>query len=90
MHHAPPPTPPLHLLQVPGIFYVNDKLKQLMFEELQQYCGNAGYGGFLPAMKQISNVAALPGIVKVGGCGALSNTTPCHRICNFTALHWFA
>ncbi|CAE7913558.1 RTCB, partial [Symbiodinium sp. KB8] len=35
-----------------------------MFEELQQYCTKSGYGGFLPAMKQISNVAALPGIVK--------------------------
>jgi len=47
------------------MFYVNDKLKELMFEELNQYCGKSGYGGFLPAMKQIANVAALPGIVKV-------------------------
>lgn len=27
-----------------------------------------GAGGFLPAMKQIGNVAALPGIVHVSGC----------------------
>ena len=34
-----------------------------MFDELKQSCRSGGYGGFLPGMKQIANVAALPGIV---------------------------
>lgn len=29
---------------------------------------SSGVGGFLPAMKQIGNVAALPGIVHVSPC----------------------
>ncbi|KAF8821098.1 Dna segment, Chr 10, Wayne State University 52, expressed family protein [Cardiosporidium cionae] len=50
---------------VEGKFYVNDKLKPLLLEELKASCLNGGNrGGFLPAVKQISNVAALPGIVK--------------------------
>ena len=36
-----------------------------MFDELRQSCNNKGFGGFLPGMKQIANVAALPGIVGV-------------------------
>ena len=48
-----------------GIFYVNDPLKNLMFEELKHFSGSGGMGGFLPGMKQIANVAALPGIVGV-------------------------
>lgn len=48
-----------------GVFYVNDRLKGLLFEELQAYCQRGEHGGFLPAVKQIANVAALPGIVKV-------------------------
>lgn len=64
--------------QVEGKFYVNKKLEELMFEELRQHCGargklsasialtfDPGVGGFLPACKQIANVAALPGIVGV-------------------------
>ncbi|XP_023573128.1 tRNA-splicing ligase RtcB homolog, partial [Octodon degus] len=50
-------------LQVEGVFYVNDALEKLMFEELRNACRGGGVGGFLPAMKQIGNVAALPGIV---------------------------
>ncbi|KAK7129583.1 hypothetical protein R3I94_009433 [Phoxinus phoxinus] len=50
-------------MQVEGIFYVNDPLEKLMFEELRNACRGGGFGGFLPAMKQIGNVAALPGIV---------------------------
>ncbi len=46
-----------------GIFYVNSALKELMFGELEEACKARGVGGFLPAMKQIANVAALPGIV---------------------------
>lgn len=44
---------------------MNDELKSLLFEELQHHCHSAGFGGFLPAVKQVANVAALPGIVKV-------------------------
>lgn len=50
-------------MNVEGIFYVNDQLEKLMFDELKQSCRAGGYGGFLPGMKQIGNVAALPGIV---------------------------
>lgn len=35
-----------------------------MFGELKDHCLAKGFGGFLPAIKQIANVAALPGIVK--------------------------
>lgn len=51
-------------MNVPGYFYVNQPLEQLMFEELEQACKSKGVGGFLPAVKQIANVASLPGIVK--------------------------
>ncbi|XP_070559608.1 RNA-splicing ligase RtcB homolog [Ptychodera flava] len=50
-------------MQVDGLFYVNDFLEKLMFDELRNACRNPGMGGFLPGMKQIANVAALPGIV---------------------------
>lgn len=50
-------------MNVEGIFYVNDHLRDLMFEELKLSCSTGGIGGFLPGMKQIANVAALPGIV---------------------------
>eukprot|EP00039_Didymoeca_costata_P001316 m.51527 g.51527 ORF g.51527 m.51527 type:complete len:522 (+) comp10738_c0_seq1:221-1786(+) len=50
-------------MKVEGCFYVNDMLAKLLFEELQQFSGSKGVGGFLPAVKQIANVAALPGIV---------------------------
>jgi tRNA-splicing ligase RtcB len=36
-----------------------------MFEELRMSCKTGTMGGFLPGMKQIANVAALPGIVGV-------------------------
>lgn len=35
----------------------------MMFEELKCAQSGAGVGGFLPAVKQIANVASLPGIV---------------------------
>lgn len=50
-------------MNVEGLFFVNDFLEKLMFDELKQSCRTGGYGGFLPGMKQIGNVAALPGIV---------------------------
>lgn len=34
-----------------------------MFDELKTACNPGGFGGFLPGVKQIANVAALPGIV---------------------------
>jgi tRNA-splicing ligase RtcB len=37
---------------------------QLVFSELAQYCKSTAQQGFLPALKQIGNVAALPGIVR--------------------------
>lgn len=55
----------LSLFQVEGRFYVNRHLEELMMEELEQYASARGVGGFLPAVKQIANVAALPGIVGV-------------------------
>lgn len=51
---------------MPGYFYANGRLEELTFEELKAQSGGEGGGGFLPAVKQIANVAALPGIVKVG------------------------
>jgi tRNA-splicing ligase RtcB (3'-phosphate/5'-hydroxy nucleic acid ligase) len=48
-----------HML-VPSVAIVNDALKELLLDELQSTKG----GGFLPALKQVANVAALPGIVR--------------------------
>lgn len=42
---------------------MNQSLERLMLDELRQSCRSGGYGGFLPGVKQIANVAALPGIV---------------------------
>nr|CAH0112817.1 unnamed protein product [Daphnia galeata] len=50
-------------MNVEGIFYVNHNLEDLMFEELRNSCAQGLVGGFLPGMKQIANVASLPGIV---------------------------
>ncbi|GFR31489.1 hypothetical protein TNCT_698971, partial [Trichonephila clavata] len=50
-------------MKVEGIFYVNAHLEKLMFDELRNFCRPGTVGGFLPGMKQIGNVAALPGIV---------------------------
>jgi len=51
-------------MNVIGNFYVNEALEELLFDELRSHCAAGDYGGFLPAVKQIANVAALPGIVK--------------------------
>ena len=51
-------------MHVPGTFYVNAALRELIFEELQVFAQRAQHGGFLPAVKQVANVAALPGIVQ--------------------------
>ena len=41
---------------------MNDNLEKLMFDELRNACRPGGFGGFLPGVKQIANVAALPGL----------------------------
>ena len=46
------------------MFYVNENLGEMIFDELRQ-ASQRGDSGFLPAVKQVANVAALPGIVKV-------------------------
>mmetsp|Transcript_41766 Transcript_41766/g.100236 ORF Transcript_41766/g.100236 Transcript_41766/m.100236 type:complete len:508 (-) Transcript_41766:313-1836(-) len=52
-------------MRVPGRFYVNGALEKLLFDELRSYSRQTGLtGGFVPAVKQIGNVAGLPGIVK--------------------------
>lgn len=62
-------------MRVPGYFYVNDRLKDLIFDELKTSYSRDGVGGFLPAVRQLANVAALPGIVEV--C-PLPHTIPKH------------
>ena len=45
---------------------MNDNLKELVLEELRQYTDRGNNkGGFIPAVKQLANVAALPGVVDV-------------------------
>lgn len=51
---------------MPGYVYVNDNLKELLFDELKRYADNKERtGGFIPAVKQLANVGALPGVVDV-------------------------
>jgi tRNA-splicing ligase RtcB len=52
-------------MRVPAHVLVNDELEKLLLEELRHSSASGdGGGGFLPALKQVANVAALPGIVK--------------------------
>jgi len=52
-------------MHVPARFYVNSALETLMIDELRSFSRQSqNVGGFLPAVKQLANVAALPGIVK--------------------------
>lgn len=53
-------------MNVPAYVIVNDELEQLLLQELASSApgGDKRGGGFLPALKQVANVAALPGIVK--------------------------
>lgn len=51
-------------MRVPAKFYVNAALRPLVFGELERYCKSVDGGfSFLPAVKQLANVASLPGIV---------------------------
>ncbi len=51
-------------MRVTGKFYVNSSLEKIVFDELRSHCQRGAFGGFLPAVKQIANVACLPAIVK--------------------------
>ena len=46
-------------MNVPGVFYVNKQLEGLMFDELEQHTSSGGFGGFLPAVKQVGGVVLL-------------------------------
>ncbi len=50
-------------MNVNGVVYANASLEELLFGELRDSCDAGSRGGFLPAVKQVANVAALPGIV---------------------------
>ena len=56
-------------MKVPAQVFVDTELDDLLLKELESSCedkdGSKAGGGFLPALKQVANVAALPGIVKV-------------------------
>ena len=52
------------------MFYVNSQLEKLMLDELRNACRPGMVGGFLPGVKQIANVAALPG--RWGGRGLIN------------------
>jgi len=47
-------------MRVPAMLLVNDELEELLLEELRNASKEGGGGGFLPAMKQVANVASLP------------------------------
>jgi tRNA-splicing ligase RtcB len=62
-------------MRVDAEVIVNDDLEQLLLDELKMSVGEVGGsgpggdgggggGGFIPALRQVANVAALPGIVK--------------------------
>lgn len=52
-------------MRVPAQVFVNEDLEELLLDELRaSSSGGDKCGGFLPALKQVANVAALPGIVK--------------------------
>eukprot|EP00923_Selenidium_pygospionis_P042776 GHVN01073853.1.p1 GENE.GHVN01073853.1~~GHVN01073853.1.p1 ORF type:complete len:508 (+),score=64.36 GHVN01073853.1:39-1562(+) len=53
-------------MRVEGVFYVNAALEGHLMGELEKFsrASGGGGGGFLPAVKQLCNVAGLPGIVK--------------------------
>ena len=50
-----------------SLFVAQSETKLTQFSELEQYSKKTHGGGFLPAVKQLANVASLPGIVKVDG-----------------------
>ena len=70
-------------MNVPAEIIINEELEQLLIAELEaSKCSGSGRsggpGGFLPALVQMSNVAALPGIVK---CMALPDVHSGYGFC---------
>lgn len=51
-------------MNVPAQIYVDSHIDEMLLNELEICCSDCSGGGFLPALKQVANVAALPGIVK--------------------------
>ncbi|KAL3926085.1 MAG: hypothetical protein SGPRY_003470 [Prymnesium sp.] len=51
-------------MRVPATLYISPSLSPLLLSELSQFTSSSSSHGFLPALKQIANVAALPGIVR--------------------------
>lgn len=51
-------------MRVPGHIYASRALQALVLDELRNHYDSSSGAGFLPALKQVANVAALPGIVK--------------------------
>eukprot|EP00755_Sulcionema_specki_P023789 Sspe_Gene.14455::Locus_5005_Transcript_1_1_Confidence_1.000_Length_1711::g.14455::m.14455/K14415/RTCB, rtcB; tRNA-splicing ligase RtcB len=52
-------------MNVPAKYYMSPEMNELMVEEYRKYeRSSVSRGGFLPSVVQLSNVAALPGIVK--------------------------
>ena len=41
-------------MNVEGVFYVNQHLEKLMFDELRNACRPGMVGGFLPGVKQVN------------------------------------
>jgi len=62
-------------MRVPAKFYVDDNLKEILYEELESHFKAKGFGGFIPAVMQLANVAAMPGIVKVSCFSVLKTNT---------------
>ena len=82
-------------MRVPAYVIVNDELEELLLDELAKSapsskgcCSSQEQqqgGGFLPALKQVANVAALPGIVK-GSYGKGSSCRSFFGVRGFDAL----
>ena len=40
-------------MRVDAYFFVTDKLKDLIYEELEDFCDKVGSGGFIPAVSRL-------------------------------------
>lgn len=63
-------------MRVPAKFYVNELLQSLLIDELEQYVTRGNVGGFMPAVKQLANVAAMPGTQSTQDVRAHSHPPP--------------
>ena len=60
---------------------MNRNLRELLFDELRQYTDRKdNTGGFIPAVKQLANVAALPGVVDVSGFSIHLTNSMCAQL----------